>query len=221
MASEVSYCLSWRVAVEANNARGWRIVPSQCVRYVENYMLGGQYSSDVDAVVDQMASYLEGVAVEDGEKDAWILDVDDTCLSNLPYYRERHFGGEPFDSASYKNWVMRGVCPAIPAVLGIYEKLIERRFHVFLVTGRDEELLGACTAENLAAQGFVGHQKLIMRSRAHRGHGAVPFKSAIRRQLVAEGYRIRGNVGDQWSDLLGDCVGDRTFKIPNPMYFVP
>ena len=47
------------------------------------------------------------------------------------------------------------------------------------------------------------------------------FKSAMRKQLVDEGYRIRGNVGDQWSDLQGDCAGDRVFEIPNPMYFVP
>lgn len=48
------------------------------------------------------------------------------------------------------------------------------------------------------------------------------FKSAVRRQLVEEeGYRIRGNVGDQWSDLQGDYAGDRVFKVPNPMYFVP
>lgn len=32
---------------------------------------------------------------------------------------------------------------------------------------------------------------------------------------------IRGNIGDQWSDLLEDCVGDHTFKLPNPMYFIP
>ncbi|THU54727.1 hypothetical protein C4D60_Mb10t28180 [Musa balbisiana] len=130
------------------------------------------------------------------------------------------FRGDAFDSTAFKNWILRGDCPAIPAVLRLYEKLMGRGFQVFLVTGRDEEVLGSSTAENLAAQGFVGHQRLIMRSPRYRGQGAVAFKSAIRRQLVAEGYRIRGNVGDQWSDLLGDCVGDRTFKIPNPMYFV-
>lgn len=59
------------------------------------------------------------------------------------------------------------------------------------------------------------------RSAGYRGQSSLVFKSAARKQLVAEGYRIRGNVGDQWSDLQGDCVGDRVFKVPNPMYFVP
>ena len=42
----------------------------------------------------------------------------------------------------------------------------------------------------------------------------------MRKQLVEEGYRIRGNVGDQWSDLLGAPEGARTFKLPDPMYYV-
>lgn len=59
------------------------------------------------------------------------------------------------------------------------------------------------------------------RSTEYRGQSAITYKSAIRRQLVEEGYRIWGNIGDQWSDLQGDFVGNRTFKLPNPMYFVP
>lgn len=94
MASEAggSYYLSWRVAVEANNARGWRIVPPPCVPFVESYMLGGQYGSDVDAVVDQITSYADTIAADDDGRDAWIFDVDDTCLSNLPHYKGRRFG---------------------------------------------------------------------------------------------------------------------------------
>jgi len=47
------------------------------------------------------------------------------------------------------------------------------------------------------------------------------YKSDVRKQLEEEGYRIWGNVGDQWSDIKGDYLGNRTFKLPNPMYFVP
>lgn len=59
------------------------------------------------------------------------------------------------------------------------------------------------------------------RTAEYKGKGANIFKSAIRKQLIDEGYRIRGNVGDQWSDLQGDYLADRNFKIPNPMYYVP
>jgi hypothetical protein len=56
---------------------------------------------------------------------------------------------------------------------------------------------------------------------AYKGQSAVMYKSNIRKQLEDEGYRIWGNVGDQWSDLQGNSSGNRTFKLPNPMYFVP
>ena len=59
------------------------------------------------------------------------------------------------------------------------------------------------------------------RSAAYRGKSAVKYKSDVRKQLEEEGYRIWGNVGDQWSDIKGDYLGNRTFKLPNPMYFVP
>ncbi|URE24096.1 acid phosphatase [Musa troglodytarum] len=217
MASDVSYCLSWRVAVEANNAQAWRTVPAQCTRYVEDYMLGGQYNRDLDTAIDQVFVYLNGTLAADDGMDAWILDVDDTCLSNLLYYKDKHFGGDPYDPLAFKSWAQKGVCPAIPAVLQLYKRLIEKGFKVFLLTGRDEVVFSSSTSQNLHAQGFTGHERLILRNQAYRGQGAAVFKSAIRKQLVSEGYRIRGNIGDQWSDLSGDCIGNRLFKLPNPI----
>lgn len=89
---ENGYCMSWRVAVEAYNERAWRAVPVQCLRYVENYMLGGQYDQDINMVVEQIYNYLRDVAPAADGKDAWILDIDETCLSNLFYYQGKRFG---------------------------------------------------------------------------------------------------------------------------------
>lgn len=88
-----SRCLSWRVAVEANNARAWSSVPHSCVRYVEDYMLRGQYQRDLNTVTDQIFTYVNNtiIVAADG-MDAWILDVDDTILSNLLYYKGKHYG---------------------------------------------------------------------------------------------------------------------------------
>jgi hypothetical protein len=52
------------------------------------------------------------------------------------------------------------------------------------------------------------------------GSSVVPYKSGERQKLVDAGYRIVGNMGDQWSDLIGAPEGDRTFKVPDPMYYV-
>lgn len=87
-----SYCLSWRLAVEANNVRAWRTVPTQCLRYVESYMIGGQYDRDVELVVEQILIYVNEVVLSGDGMDAWILDVDDTCISNVYYYKGKRYG---------------------------------------------------------------------------------------------------------------------------------
>jgi hypothetical protein len=61
---------------------------------------------------------------------------------------------------------------------------------------------------------------IIVRSLKYKGQSAVKYKSSIRKEIEEEGYRIWGNVGDQWTDLQGECLGNRTFKIPNPMYCI-
>ena len=89
---EVSYCLSWRMSVEANNMAGWRTVPMQCLPYIQGYMIGGQYDRDMAFIADQILSYVKGIVLSDDGMDAWILDVDDTCISNLFYYKGKRFG---------------------------------------------------------------------------------------------------------------------------------
>ncbi|WMV35052.1 hypothetical protein MTR67_028437 [Solanum verrucosum] len=49
---------------------------------------------------------------------------------------------------------------------------------------------------------------------------AVEYKSSKRRGLVKAGYRIIGNTGDQWTDLIGENVGSRIFKVHDPMYYI-
>lgn len=46
------------------------------------------------------------------------------------------------------------------------------------------------------------------------------YKSDVRKQLMNEGYRIWGIVGDQYSSIEGIPSLTRAFKLPNPMYYV-
>lgn len=70
---------------------------------------------------------------------------------------------DPFDSTIFKAWIMKGMCPANPVVLGLFKTLTERGFKVFLLTGRDEATLGKITTDNLRNQGFIGYERLILR----------------------------------------------------------
>ena len=48
----------------------------------------------------------------------------------------------------------------------------------------------------------------------------IQYKSGVRAYIESQGYDIVGNFGDQFSDLLGG-FGDKTFKMPNPNYYLP
>jgi hypothetical protein len=48
----------------------------------------------------------------------------------------------------------------------------------------------------------------------------IHYKSATRAHIESLGYEIVADFGDQFSDLEGGSSG-RTFKLPNPNYFLP
>jgi predicted secreted acid phosphatase len=48
----------------------------------------------------------------------------------------------------------------------------------------------------------------------------IQYKSGVRAYIESQGYDIVGNFGDQFSDLLGGFA-DKTFKMPNPNYYLP
>jgi len=50
--------------------------------------------------------------------------------------------------------------------------------------------------------------------------GTIAYKSGTRAYIESEGYDIVADFGDQFSDLEGGYA-DKTFKMPNPNYYLP
>uniref|UniRef100_A0A453QLN2 Acid phosphatase 1 n=1 Tax=Aegilops tauschii subsp. strangulata TaxID=200361 RepID=A0A453QLN2_AEGTS len=148
------------------------------------------------------------------------FDIDETLLSNLPYYAQHGYRLELFDHREFDRWVETGEAPAIPSSLRLYREVRDLGFKTFLLTGRTEAH-EAVTVDNLRRQGFHHWDKLILRAAADREKTATDYKSEKRKEMEAEGYKILGNSGDQWSDLLGYSMSARSFKLPNPMYYIP
>ncbi|CAN6286616.1 unnamed protein product [Urochloa humidicola] len=213
-------CASWRLAAETNNLAPWGAVPAECAAHVREYVTGAAYRSDLDLVARESAAYARAAPLGGDGRDAWVFDVDETLLSNLPYYADHGFGAELFDHHKFDGWVERGEAPAIPSSLKLYKEIRELGFKIFLLTGRSEGHQGV-TVDNLKKQGFHDWDKLILRAAADRKKTATTYKSEKRKEMEAEGYRILGNSGDQWSDLLGSSMSVRSFKLPNPMYYIP
>jgi acid phosphatase class B len=55
---------------------------------------------------------------------------------------------------------------------------------------------------------------------ANTSCSTIDYKSATRAHIESLGYDIVGNFGDQYSDLTGGHA-DKTFKLPNPNYYLP
>ncbi|XP_062233649.1 acid phosphatase 1-like [Phragmites australis] len=213
-------CASWRLAAEANNLAPWKAVPAECAAHVRDYVAGVAYRSDLELVARESSAYARAAPIGDDGRDVWVFDVDETLLSNLPYYAEHGYGLELFDHHAFDKWVERGEAPAIPSTLKLYNEVRDLGFKTFLLTGRSEAHQ-VVTVDNLNRQGFHDWDKLILRAAADRKKTATTYKSEKRKEMEAEGYRILGNSGDQWSDLLGSSMSARSFKLPNPMYYIP
>lgn len=80
--------------METNNAGYWATIPARCRGFVEAYMKGDHYVSDSEVVAVEAIYFARDFDIAGNGKDAWIFDVDETLLSNLPYYIEVDFGYE-------------------------------------------------------------------------------------------------------------------------------
>ncbi|XP_028807302.1 acid phosphatase 1 [Neltuma alba] len=213
-------CTSWRFAAEANNLNPWKSIPLECVEYVKEYMMGKGYALDLEMVSKEAGDYAKSVKLNGDGKDVWIFDIDETLLSNLPYYAAHGYGYQLFDHVEFDKWVEKAMAPAIEPSLKLYEEVLNLGFKVILLTGRSEAHRGV-TIDNLISAGFRKWHQLILRGPDEREKLATIYKSEKRSEMEKEGYRILGNAGDQWSDLLGYSLSARSFKLPNPMYHIP
>ncbi|CAL4895360.1 unnamed protein product [Urochloa decumbens] len=211
-------CDSWRLAVEAYNKRDWRTVPASCEGYVGNYMLGGHYRRDSAVVVDEAVAYAEGLKLGGNGKEVWVFDIDETSLSNLPYYATHGFGTKPYNATSSNAYVLEGSAPVLPETQRLFKKLISLDIKPVFLTGRTEDQR-AITVANLRRQGYSGWMKLVLKPVGFKA-SAIAYKSGERKKLQDAGFIIVGNIGDQWSDILGAPEGARTFKLPDPLYYI-
>jgi acid phosphatase len=194
--------------------------PPQPRPVVVEYYDSGSYTRDTVPQLRKARRALRAElrTLEKGRKPALVLDIDDTSLSQYPC---RKPGDLPFDDGpAGVNCVMSGALPPIVETRQLYQLALRRGVKVFFITGRVPQMRDA-TIRNLREAGFTRYQKLVMRPTADlSAPSVIPFKAGQRRKIERAGYDILVNVGDQDSDLAGGYA-NRTFKLPNPMYFIP
>jgi len=191
----------------------------QLKQYHECTCKCGCYAKDQDHQADRAIAILRLRAAHrrPQEKQALVLDIDETTLSN---YEEMVKADFAYDSAVFHAWINSAKAPAIPGTLRLYREAQRLNVSVFFITGRAEAEREA-TERNLREQGFQNWQQLFLRSPAQASQPMQVFKSGARAAIVAQGYRMILNIGDQWSDDKGEPQAEYFVKYPNPYYIIP
>jgi predicted secreted acid phosphatase len=193
-------------------------------RLVERYIADGRYDADVATVVAGARAWLEERS-KTAVKPAIVLDIDETSLSNWPAYRVNGWVRIASGACDLQQgpcglraWQAMGQSKAIAPTLALAKRARELGVAVFFITGRPANLREA-TERNLREQGYEWTGVILLPEGASFA-SAVDFKAPERRKLTEQGYTILLSMGDQQSDLTGGYA-ERTFKLPNPVYFLP
>jgi HAD superfamily, subfamily IIIB (Acid phosphatase) len=177
---------------------------------------------------------------------AIVLDVDDTTLATWNY---EIFSNWAFNPTTNGQFVLDQRFPAVPGMVDMVRDAADEGYAIFFLTGRGEAQ-EAATLGNLTSDGVgvdagypdptelnngedglftkptVAHYPDYLQEAcaAELANGAScttrHYKTATREHIESLGYEIVANFGDQFSDLEGG-FSDKTFKLPNPNYFLP
>lgn len=190
-------------------------------KHLINYFETGHYQGDVQAVINKAEHYLQeriqsNKTLAHPKKLAIVLDIDETSLSNFPFMKKLDFG---IDSPLLNTVELESDDPPIKPTLNLFKYALEHHVSIFFVTGRYEKMR-TMTINNLKKAGYTSWKELFLKPSTYHEKSAIPYKAATRKKITEEGYDIVLNIGDQISDLNGGYA-DRTYKLPNPYYYIP
>ena len=195
-----------------------------------------RYDTEVAAVLADAQTWVQARAPQ-VTNPAIVLDIDETSLSNWTRIKRDDFAyipNGPCDLAKEgeacgdDTWQQSGLAPALQPTLDLFN--FARctnvspagnctKVAVFFITGRGTAAQ-SWTEQNLRNAGYRDWDGLYLRDPSTKGRPVSEHKTKARMDIESRGFTIIANIGDQESDLAGGHA-ERTFKVPNPFYFIP
>jgi acid phosphatase len=189
------------------------------------YHDSGAYMADFARAAAPASDWLKQRAPQ-VSRPALVLDIDDTALTNWPVIVANDFGRFatgpcllPDGPCGWAAWDLRGQDAPLEPTLDVFRTARSLGVTVFFISGRPESQRAA-TERNLKAVGYEAYAHVYLTPDGAHYTTLVEFKAPTRRQIAALGYTIIANMGDQLSDLDGG-FSERTYKLPNPFYYIP
>ncbi len=188
---------------------------------LKTYHATGAYEKEVAAVAKEAQTYIDARVKTNAKatspaKLAIVLDIDDTLLSNYNNILARNFCE---NEKLIRSGILKADAPALAPMLELYKKARSEKVAIFLVTGRHPDLQKA-TEKNLKAVGYTTWNGIFFRPTEDKSQSVVPYKTQVRSVITNDGYTIIASIGDQKTDLIGGYT-EKTFKLPNPFYYLP
>lgn len=192
----------------------------QLKQQLVTYHDSGAYYQDISAIVKQARDYMQFRLIQNQRAAhpahlALVMDIDETVLSNYNDLVKLQFGGSTREIIAHQ---VQGHDPAIPFTRSLYDFAVANNIKVFFITARDESQRAA-TEANLRKVGFNQWVGLYLKPENYSDKSTAPYKIAVRKQIIRNGYDIIVNIGAQESDFKGGYA-DMSFKMPNPYYSI-
>ncbi|MEE4420467.1 HAD family acid phosphatase [Streptomyces bugieae] len=160
-------------------------------------------------------------------KPAIVLDMDDTTLLTYNYELQVGFA---FTPQSQDKYLEHTDMDPVFGMNRLVDRARDKGAEVFFITGR-KEAQRDWSVRNLKNVGYdvpLDRTHVYLKDKEHppaylpcgSACTTVEYKSGTRKHIESLGYDIVANFGDQYSDLQGGYA-NRTFKLPNPMYYLP
>ena len=192
----------------------------------------GSYAHQVAGIAAMAGKTLTTHNKKNPDK-AILFDIDDTTLNTFSYEIYSNFVYNPTTNAAFVNAGSAKVFPAVPGMAKLENDAIAKGYQVFFLTGRPATQLTG-TLANLSDAGYtVDPNNVFLKDLTapwlqpcQTDANNLPcttteYKSLTRKHIEQDlGYDIVANFGDQFSDLNGGYA-DQTYKLPNPMYYLP
>ncbi|PKL87244.1 MAG: hypothetical protein CVV23_16355 [Ignavibacteriae bacterium HGW-Ignavibacteriae-2] len=180
-------------------------------KQVKLYYESGEYEKEYTELAEKIINDFE--AVNFGEMDAVVFDVDETVLSNYKYIKSLDFG---YEHKLWTAYLQLAEAQSIKPAVKLIDWFNNNGVRIIFLTGRDHTTYKA-TKHNLILQGIAKFDTLICRGENDIKLSAEEFKNKERKLLEENGYNIIATIGDLQSDLHGEFTG-RKYKMPNYMY---
>ena len=203
-----------RAATQTATASALTMAPLTMGLY-QSFQLTHQHQ--LESVYQTAVATIEKAQTQ-AEPIGWVvLDLDETVLDNRAYF----IGYGDYKPDAWKQWLLLGEAPAIAGSLKFIQFLTVNHIAFAFLSGR-REAQRASTLQNLKDLGIPTTVPVLMKPDAYmEGKTAVAFKQEHRCGLEAQsGVKVWMLIGDQASDLRGNCRGSYQLKLPNPIYTV-